>query len=85
MDPGIEIDTPVVGTVTGQHNVFHTNYWWFLGAAMVEITCIGFVALVYWKWWLLDRAVSFSPFEMAKVSIIVFSEMSILTDPSQGV
>ncbi|KAK5174616.1 Serine carboxypeptidase 3 [Saxophila tyrrhenica] len=68
MDPGIaaQTNTTVEGTTVGDQNVFRTDYWWFLAAALVEITCICFVAPTYWGYWRLGRSMSFSPLEIAK-------------------
>ena len=46
MDPGLESKTAVPGTRVGNHNIFRTNYWFFLGAALVEILCIAFIVPV---------------------------------------
>lgn len=40
---GYNIHNTVVGHNTGSHNVFHTNYRFFLGAALVEAICICLV------------------------------------------
>ncbi|KAK3050521.1 hypothetical protein LTR09_008160 [Extremus antarcticus] len=52
MDPGIaaRTNTSITGYKLGDHNVFHTDYWWFFAAALVEVVCICFVAPTYWGW-----------------------------------
>ena len=69
MDPGLAdaVNTTTTGHLVGNHNVFHTDYWFFFAAALVELVCIAFVAPTYWGWWKIGRPVSFSPVEMAKV------------------
>ncbi|KAK5175091.1 uncharacterized protein LTR77_000228 [Saxophila tyrrhenica] len=68
MDPGVaaRTRTTAIGHKVGKLNVFQTDYWWFFGAALVEVICICFVAPAYWGWWRLGRSVSFSPLEIAK-------------------
>lgn len=36
---------------TGSQILFYTDYYWFLGAALLELVCIVPVALTYWGWW----------------------------------
>lgn len=67
MDPGWPVDTTTTGTVTGDHNVYHSDFHFFIAAAVVEITCILLIAPTYWGWWRLGRPFSFSPLEVAKV------------------
>ena len=73
MDPGLQINTTAMGYRQGEHNVYHTNYWYFLAATMVEVVCIALVLPTYWGWWTLGRSVSFSPLELAKVRILALS------------
>ena len=68
IDKGLTSNTTVAGTVTGHHNVFHTTYLFFIAAALVEAICVASILPTYWGWWTLGRAVSFSPFEIAKVN-----------------
>jgi hypothetical protein len=42
------VNTTTIGYVSGKHQVFHTDYWWFLGAAIVEIVCVAFILPTYW-------------------------------------
>lgn len=67
MDPGLSVHAVVDATLQGMVSVYHTNYYWFLGAALIELTCIAVVALTYWGWWKVGRPVSLSPLEVAKV------------------
>lgn len=50
MDPGYVdvINTTITGHRVGNHEVFRTDYWFFLGAALVELVCICLVAPTYW-------------------------------------
>ncbi|KAK5173253.1 uncharacterized protein LTR77_001934 [Saxophila tyrrhenica] len=68
MDPGVaaRTKTSVTAYQIGEHNVFRTDYKWFVAAAIVELVCICLVAPTYWGWWRLGRSVSFSPLEIAK-------------------
>ena len=70
LDPDLldSVNTTVIGQVIGQHNVFHSNYWWFFGAVVVELVCILTLIPTYWGWWRLGRGFSFSPLEIAQVS-----------------
>lgn len=68
MDPGLSAHTVINGAVQGMVNVYHTTYWWFLGAALIELLCIAVVGLTYWGWWRMGRPVSLSPLEIAKVT-----------------
>lgn len=46
--------------------LYHTEWRFFWGGASVQIFCVAVVAITYWNWWTLGRAVSFSPIEIAK-------------------
>lgn len=48
MDPGWPVNTTTIGTVTGYHNVFESDFRFFIAAALVEIACILLVAPTYW-------------------------------------
>ena len=69
MDSGLSINSTVTGDVVGNHIVYHTDFKYFIAAALVELACILLVAPTYWGWWRLGRPGSFSPLEIAKVSI----------------
>lgn len=69
MDPGLEVDTTIMGNITGSQKVFHTKYLYFVGAALVELVCIASILPTYWGWWKFGRTVSFSPIEIAKACI----------------
>ena len=69
MDPGWPINTTTVGTVVGDHNVYKSEYRFFIAAAIVELACILLIAPTYWGWWRLGRPCSFSPLEVAKVCL----------------
>ncbi len=68
LEPGLTINSTIIGQVQGQRNVFHTDFSYFIGAALLELVCIAFVLPTYWGFWRLGRAVSLSPLEIAKVS-----------------
>ena len=68
LDKGLQINATITGYVHGSHSTYHTDYWFFLAAVLVEVACICLVAPTYWGWWNLGRPTSFSPLEMAKVS-----------------
>ena len=65
-NPNLPMHTQVNGQRTGSHSVFHTDYAWFIAAALVETLCLAFIAPTYWGWWKLGRDMSFSPLEIAK-------------------
>ena len=48
MDPGWPIHTTTVGTMVGDHNVFKSEFRYFIAAALVELACILLVAPTYW-------------------------------------
>jgi hypothetical protein len=70
MDPGWPINTTTTADVVGDHNVYHTDFRFFVAAAVIEVACILLVAPTYWGWWHLGRPCSFSPLEVAKVGPI---------------
>lgn len=67
LDPGLEVNTTTVGQVVGEHNVFQTDLWWLMAAALVEIVCVSLILPTYFGWWRIGRRVTFSPLEIAKV------------------
>ena len=68
-DPGCPSFQRIIkGHRVGEHDVYHTEYMYFLAAALVEVICIAAIAPTYFGWWRIGRPVSFSPLEMAKVS-----------------
>ncbi|KAK3680947.1 hypothetical protein LTR37_021020 [Vermiconidia calcicola] len=66
LDPGLTVNNSITGYLHDDQNVFDTNYWYFLAAALVEIICIALVVPTYYGWWNMGRSVSFSPVELAK-------------------
>lgn len=56
MDDGLHPHTTIIGSLHGSHSVFHTDYWYFLGAVLVEIGCICLVAPTYWGWYVLGAS-----------------------------
>lgn len=67
IDLGLPVHRTVTGYRTGNHAVFHTEYVYFIAAAVVEFLCLACILPTYWGWWKLERDVSFSPLEIAKV------------------
>ena len=70
----------ITGYRTGAHDVYHTNYMYFLGAALVEAFCVAIIAPLYWGWWKLGRHMSFSPLEIAKVRSSQLQDANLATD-----
>lgn len=66
LDAGLSTENTAVGSVIGDISVYRTNYWFFLGAAVVEVICIALILPTFWGWWKMGRPVSFSPFEVAR-------------------
>lgn len=81
LDPGLSAQSTVPGRLAGTVTVFHTDYWFFLGAAIVEVVCIALVLPTYRGWWRIGRPTSFSPLEIAKVRDFCPLGMTILTWP----
>ena len=80
-DPGTPpFRRTITGYRTGAHDVYHTNYMYFLGAALVEAFCVAFVAPLYWGWWKLGRHMSFSPLEIAKVRSSQLQDATLAAD-----
>ena len=44
LDPGIAVNYSTTGYEVGSTSIFHTDYWFFLGAAVLELICIFLVA-----------------------------------------
>ena len=44
MDAGVHVKNTVTGYRQGSHNVFQTNYYFFLAAAIIEFVCIALIA-----------------------------------------
>jgi hypothetical protein len=66
LDSGLPLTSTITGEKTGDHSIYWTEYGFFVGAALVEVFCLAVIAPIYWGWWTLGRAVSFSPLELAK-------------------
>lgn len=43
MDQDLTVNSTVIGQVIRSHNVFHSDYRFFIGAAAIELICIAFV------------------------------------------
>jgi hypothetical protein len=46
--PGWPVSTTTIGTVNGNHNIFKSDFGYFIAAALVEMACILLVAPTYW-------------------------------------
>ena len=68
LDDGLTVNQTFQGHVQGSHVVFETNFWYFIAAALLELTCIALTLSNYWGYWRFGRPTSFSPLEIAKVS-----------------
>ena len=80
-DPGTpSFRRTITGYRTGDHDLYHTNYMYYLGAALVEVLCVAVVAPLYWGWWKLGRHMSFSPLEIAKVRSSQLQDANLATD-----
>lgn len=84
LDPGWLVHTTTTGEVVGSHNVFKSEFRFFIAAALVELACILLVAPTYWGWWRLGRPCSFSPLEIAKVRSIARTYMPTVLTLSQA-
>ena len=67
LDKGVNITSNVTGVVTGQVNVFHTDYGYFAAAATIELFAICTILFTFYGFWNLGRDFSFSPLEIGKV------------------
>lgn len=70
IDPGWKVNTTVTGHLAGPHEVYSTNLWYFFAAAVIECVSIIFILPTYLGFWKLGRHVTFSPLEIAKVSLM---------------
>ena len=70
LDAGIETYYNTTGTRIDAQNVFISVYWYFLGAALINLVTIMVIVCTFYGWWRLGRAVSLSPLEIAKVRFI---------------
>ena len=48
IDPGLSIYQNVTAFQTGSHNIYKTNFWYFVGAAALELCCILLILPTYW-------------------------------------
>lgn len=81
LDPGLRVNTTVTGYLDGPHEVYSTNLWYFFAAAVIECVSIAFILPTYLGFWKLGRHVTFSPLEIAKVSLMTaFWAPMALTD-----
>lgn len=59
LDPGSYHKRTVIdGYPEGLQSVFHTDYWFFFAATLIEVVCVALVAPTYWGWWKIGRPVS---------------------------
>lgn len=68
LDDSLSSNQTFQGAVQGTHNIFKTDSWFFVAAAVLQLACIVQTIPSYWGWWRLGREISFSPLEIAKVS-----------------
>ena len=66
LDPGVETNYTVTGTLHGPQEVFKSDFAYFFAAAALELLTILLVASTFFGYWKLGRHVSFSPLEIAK-------------------
>lgn len=66
LDPGLSSESNVIASLQGDVSVYHTDYWFFFVAALIEVICIVIILPTYWEWWKIGRPVSLSPLEIAK-------------------
>lgn len=64
-DPRLTFQRKLTEILLGRLHVFRTSFWYFLGAALLEMLCISLMFPTHFGWWRLGRAVSFSPLEVA--------------------
>jgi hypothetical protein len=68
LDPGVQINYTSTGFEQDQQVVFKSDFTFYYPAAALQIVTIVVTALTFWKYWNIDRPVSFSPLEMTKVT-----------------
>lgn len=44
LDPGLSLHNNATGQIVGDESKWHTDYWFFLAAAVVEVVCIVLIA-----------------------------------------
>lgn len=80
LDPGLKVNTTITGFLNGPHEVYSTNLWYFLAAAIIECVSTAFILPTYLGFWKLGRHVTFSPLEIAKVRLIASYRVPTTTD-----
>lgn len=55
LDEDLAVKSEVMAYRTGNQNVYHTEYKFFVAAAVIELVCIALVVPTYWGWWKLGR------------------------------
>ena len=68
IDPGLAVNYNTTGIPLTAVQVFHTDFAYFIGAAVVELVCILTIMYTFYGFWRLGRDRTFSPLEIAKVS-----------------
>lgn len=63
LDPGLNVNTTITGHIKGTHEVYDTDLFYFLAAAIIEGICIALILPTYVGFWKLGRHVTFSPLE----------------------
>ena len=67
IDDGLKVSYKAMATPLSPVDVFHSDFAYFAGAAVVEGIYILAVLFTFYGWWNLGRHMSFSPLEIAKV------------------
>lgn len=75
LDEGLSVHTNVSATPITKVNVFKSDFNFFVGAAVIELGTILAILFTFWGYWNIGRAASFSPLEIAKVSVRLISSV----------
>ena len=64
IDPGLSPHQSTLANQTTTQPVFQSNFGWYAGATVLELTVILAVLVMYRSYWKLDRDLDFSPFRI---------------------
>lgn len=67
IDHGLKVNQTFTASRTRTLNVFQSDFRWFGGAVAVQLLMILAILPLLWGWWKLDRNVSMSPLETARL------------------
>ena len=67
MDDGLSSHSTVTGTRMDAQSVYRSNYWYFGGVAALEILTVLVVLALFRGSWCMERGVSMSPLEIARL------------------